>query len=111
MVSGEGCGGGLCAKSPAAMIATVTRTLNIGAWHFPPKGAWHLLGHGASHLLRFLPAEPDSQTRLAFAVRARHFCKPVQIANSAVWVELQVRDVAARVIEMRGVEQVEHLEP
>src|SRR3954463_10563533 len=42
MVSGEGCVAGLCAKSAAAIRATVIRTVNIGGWHLPAKGAWHL---------------------------------------------------------------------
>src|SRR6185503_15885626 len=56
------------------------------------------------------PAKPDAEARLAFAVGARDFRKPVQISNRAIRIELQVRDVATRVVEVGGVEEIEYLE-
>src|SRR5262245_23829632 len=136
MVSGGSCEGGLCARSPAARSVKQTLALSIGGWHFPRKGGWHLFGPRRRHRPFFragntagfqkvagtfagrcqppfwlvLPAEPDAEASLALAVGARDHGEPVEIADGAVRIELQVRDVAARVVEVGGVQEIEHLE-
>src|SRR5216684_2415056 len=58
-----------------------------------------------------LPAEPDAQTDLALARGAEDFREAVQVANRAVGVQPQVRDVSAGIPELRPIEHVERLEP